>query len=73
MADELTKKRAIQELCEDIFATRNLIVSDFDDMEIFEVVKPGLPATTRRSRSTHLVLYQLARHRQDRQQSARCP
>ena len=37
--DDLAKKKAIIKLCEGIFATRNLIGTDFDDMQVFEVVK----------------------------------
>ena len=41
--DESDKKRAIKKLCESIFATRNLIGKDFDDMQVFEVVKRDFP------------------------------
>ena len=43
MVDESAKKRAIRKLCEDIFATSNLIGTDFDDMQVFEVVKRDFP------------------------------
>ena len=41
--DESEKKMAIKELCEGIFATSNLIGTDFDDMQVFEVVKRDFP------------------------------
>ena len=41
--DESDKKRAIKKLCESIFATSNLIGTDFDDMQVFEVVKRDFP------------------------------
>ena len=43
MMDESEKKRAIKKLCEGIFATSNLIGTDFDDMQVFEVVKRDFP------------------------------
>ena len=43
MVDDMAKKRAIRKLCEDIFATSNLIGTDFDDMQVFEVVKRDFP------------------------------
>jgi hypothetical protein len=43
MVDESAKKRAIKKLCEGIFATSNLIGTDFDDMQVFEVVKRDFP------------------------------
>ena len=43
MVDDLAKKRAIMKLCEGIFATHNLITTDFDDMQVFEVVKRDFP------------------------------
>ena len=43
MVDDLEKKRAIMKLCEGIFATSNLISTDFDDMQVYEVVKRDFP------------------------------
>jgi hypothetical protein len=43
MVDDMAKKRAIMKLCEGIFATHNLIATDFDDMQVFEVVKRDFP------------------------------
>ena len=43
MADELTRKMAIQRLCEGIFETHNLIATDFDDVQVFEVVNRDFP------------------------------
>ena len=41
--DESAKKMAIKKLCEGIFATSNLKGTDFDDMQVFEVVKRDFP------------------------------
>ena len=37
MANDLEKKRAILKFCEGLFATRNLIGTDFDDVNVMQV------------------------------------
>ena len=43
MIDDLAKKRAVLKFCEGLFATRNLIPTDFDDVEVTEVKGRDFP------------------------------
>ena len=43
MGNNTRRERAIIEFCEGLFATSNLIGSDFDDVRMFEVVGRGFP------------------------------
>lgn len=43
MSDALDKKRALMAFCRDLFSTSNLILSDFDDVQAFEVKGRDFP------------------------------
>ncbi len=41
--EEWTKKRAALKFCRSLFATSNLIGTDFDDVRVMEIVKRDFP------------------------------
>ena len=43
MSDELKKKSAILKFCRGVFGTSNLIETDFDDVQFFQVSKRDFP------------------------------
>ena len=43
MSDELTEKNAMMQFCQDLFSTSNLIAGDFDDVQVFKVMKRDFP------------------------------
>ena len=43
MIDDRTKKRAILKFCEGLFATSNLIGTDFDDVNVMQVKGRNFP------------------------------
>ena len=64
MANDLEKKRAILKFCEGLFATSNLIGTDFDDVNVMQVKGRDFVQQPRRGRPARHVLSEWACYRE---------